>query len=116
MLSNLPIKSWSFTPKFAFQVTIHFDVCLTNFDGRDKQQDLGNLLGAMYASVLFLGAMNATSVQPVVAVERTIFYRERAAGMYSALPYAFGQVQKQRKSNIEKPFEKFNRRLIKTLN
>ncbi|KAG1346221.1 ABC transporter G family member 37 [Cocos nucifera] len=29
---------------------------------------------------------------PVVDVERTVFYRERAAGMYSALPYAFGQV------------------------
>ncbi|RDX73571.1 ABC transporter G family member 39, partial [Mucuna pruriens] len=57
-----------------------------------KQQDLMNLLGAMYAAVLFLGAMNASSVQPVVAIERTIFYRERAAGMYSALPYAFGQV------------------------
>jgi len=28
----------------------------------------------------------------VVVVERTVFYRERAAGMYSALPYAFGQV------------------------
>ncbi|XP_027349417.1 ABC transporter G family member 39-like isoform X8 [Abrus precatorius] len=57
-----------------------------------KQQDLMNLLGAMYSAVLFLGAMNASSVQPVVAIERTIFYRERAAGMYSALPYAFGQV------------------------
>ncbi|KHN18745.1 Pleiotropic drug resistance protein 1 [Glycine soja] len=31
--------------------------------------------------------MNASSVQPVVAIERTIFYRERPAGMY----YAFGQ-------------------------
>ncbi|XP_061340261.1 pleiotropic drug resistance protein 2-like isoform X2 [Gastrolobium bilobum] len=57
-----------------------------------KQQDLMNLLGAMYAAVLFLGAMNASSVQSVVAIERTVFYRERAAGMYSALPYAFGQV------------------------
>ncbi|KAL5155497.1 ABC transporter G family member 39 [Glycine soja] len=57
-----------------------------------KQQDLMNLLGGMYAAMLFLGAMNASSVQPVVAIERTIFYRERAAGMYSALPYAFGQV------------------------
>ncbi|KAL0297339.1 UNVERIFIED_CONTAM: Pleiotropic drug resistance protein 1 [Sesamum radiatum] len=27
----------------------------------------------------------------VVAIERTVFYRERAAGMYSALPYAFSQ-------------------------
>ena len=46
----------------------------------------------MYAAVLFLGFQNASSVQPVVAVERTVFYRERAAGMYSALPYAFAQV------------------------
>lgn len=49
-------------------------------------------MGSMYAAVLFIGVQNATSVQPVVAIERTVFYRERAAGMYSALPYAFGQV------------------------
>ncbi|KAJ7951847.1 Pleiotropic drug resistance ABC transporter [Quillaja saponaria] len=57
-----------------------------------KQQDLFNAMGSMYAAVLFLGVQNSSSVQPVVAVERTVFYRERAAGMYSALPYAFGQV------------------------
>ncbi|KAK1305951.1 Pleiotropic drug resistance protein 3 [Acorus calamus] len=57
-----------------------------------KQQDLFNAMGSMYAAVLFLGVQNGSSVQPVVAVERTVFYRERAAGMYSALPYAFGQV------------------------
>ncbi|CAD6230889.1 unnamed protein product [Miscanthus lutarioriparius] len=55
-------------------------------------QDLMNAMGSMYAAVLFIGVMNCTSVQPVVAVERTVFYRERAAGMYSAFPYAFGQV------------------------
>ncbi|KAK6119519.1 hypothetical protein DH2020_046741 [Rehmannia glutinosa] len=58
---------------------------------RRKQQDIFNAMGSMYAAVLFLGVQNATSVQPVVAIERTVFYRERAAGMYSALPYAFGQ-------------------------
>ncbi|KAJ4718245.1 Pleiotropic drug resistance ABC transporter [Melia azedarach] len=57
-----------------------------------KQVDLFNAMGSMYAAVLFLGIQNAASVQPVVAVERTVFYRERAAGMYSALPYAFAQV------------------------
>ena len=51
-----------------------------------------NAMGSMYTAVLFLGVQNASSVQPVVAVERTVFYRERAAGMYSALPYAFAQV------------------------
>lgn len=49
-------------------------------------------MGALYAAVLFLGVNNASSVQPVVAVERSVFYRERAAGMYSAMPYAFAQV------------------------
>ncbi|CAN6901667.1 unnamed protein product [Brassica oleracea var. botrytis] len=49
-------------------------------------------MGSMYTAVLFLGLQNAASVQPVVNVERTVFYREQAAGMYSAMPYAFAQV------------------------
>lgn len=49
-------------------------------------------MGSMHIATLFLGVQNASSVQPVVAVERTIYYRERAAGLYSAFPYAFGQV------------------------
>ncbi|XP_058182567.1 pleiotropic drug resistance protein 2-like [Rhododendron vialii] len=57
-----------------------------------KEQDLINLLGAMYVAVMFLGGTNTSGVQSVVAIERTVFYRERAAGMYSALPYAFAQV------------------------
>lgn len=57
-----------------------------------KQQDLLNLLGAMYSAVMFLGGTNTSAVQSVVAVERTVFYREKGAGMYSALPYAFAQV------------------------
>ncbi|GAB2293590.1 hypothetical protein Dimus_027802 [Dionaea muscipula] len=40
----------------------------------------------MYAACLFLGFLYTTTVQPIVAIERTVFYRERAAGMYSALP------------------------------
>lgn len=57
-----------------------------------RQQDLFNAMGSMYVAVLFLGIQNSASVQPVVAVERTVFYREKAAGMFSALPYAFAQV------------------------
>ncbi|CAA0839380.1 ABC transporter G family member 40, partial [Striga hermonthica] len=57
----------------------------------DNQQDIFNAMGSMYASVFFLGMQIASSVQPVVVVERAVFYRERAAGLYSALPYAFGQ-------------------------
>lgn len=51
-----------------------------------------NIIGATYVAVLFMGVNNSSSVQPVVSVERTVFYRERAAGMYSAFPYAFAQV------------------------
>nr|XP_009773762.1 PREDICTED: pleiotropic drug resistance protein 1-like [Nicotiana sylvestris] len=57
-----------------------------------KSQDVFNAMGSMYAAVFFLGFQNTASVLPVVAIERTVFYRERAAGMYSAFPYAFGQV------------------------
>ncbi|GER28926.1 pleiotropic drug resistance ABC transporterfamily protein [Striga asiatica] len=56
------------------------------------QQDLMNLLGTIYSAVMFLGGTSTSAVQSVVAVERTVFYREKAAGMYSALPYAFAQV------------------------
>ncbi|XVF74664.1 hypothetical protein PTKIN_Ptkin13bG0129600 [Pterospermum kingtungense] len=58
----------------------------------EKVRDVVNAMGSMYAAVLFLGFQNSSSVQPVVAVERTVFYRERAAGMYSAMPYAIAQV------------------------
>ncbi|KAI5071150.1 hypothetical protein GOP47_0013401 [Adiantum capillus-veneris] len=40
---------------------------------------------------LFLAFHNVTTVQSVVAIERTVFYRERGARMYSALSYAFAQ-------------------------
>ncbi|CAA2949090.1 ABC transporter G family member 29 [Olea europaea subsp. europaea] len=59
---------------------------------RESSADLLTVIGAMYTSVLFVGINNCSTVQPVVAIERTVFYRERAAGMYSALPYAIAQV------------------------
>ncbi|KAH7657268.1 Monosaccharide-transporting ATPase protein [Dioscorea alata] len=58
----------------------------------DNEQDLFNSLGSIYAAALFIGVQNGQTVQPIVDVERTVFYREKAAGMYSALPYAFAQV------------------------
>ncbi|RWW17727.1 hypothetical protein GW17_00018334 [Ensete ventricosum] len=60
----------------------------------DTKQDLFNAMGSMYAAVLFIGVQNSSSVQPVVAIERTVFYRERAAGMYSAVPYALAFLQR----------------------
>lgn len=58
---------------------------------RDSTQNLFVVMGALYSSCLFLGVNNASSVQPIVAIERTVFYREKAAGMFSAIPYAAAQ-------------------------
>ncbi|MFS7950561.1 putative ABC-2 type transporter [Helianthus anomalus] len=81
--------------RFAFTtfIAIMFGTMFWDLGGkRSTQRDLINAMGSMYAATLFLGVQNTSSVQPVVSVERTVFYRERAAGMYSALPYAFAQV------------------------
>ncbi|KAJ8755903.1 hypothetical protein K2173_024448 [Erythroxylum novogranatense] len=59
---------------------------------RNSSGDLTTIIGAMYSSVFLVGLNNCSTVQPVIAIERTVFYRERAAGMYSALPYALAQV------------------------
>ncbi|TVU11000.1 hypothetical protein EJB05_44558 [Eragrostis curvula] len=59
---------------------------------QEQPQDLFNAMGSMYAAVIFIGISNCNTVLPVVSVERTVFYRERAAGLYSAFPYAIGQV------------------------
>ncbi|KAH9290325.1 hypothetical protein KI387_034442 [Taxus chinensis] len=81
--------------RFFFTVSISLlfgTICWDLGSKRSEQQDLLNILGSMFASILFIGVTNATSVQPVVSLERVVFYRERAAGMYSALPYALAQV------------------------
>ncbi|CAK9172271.1 unnamed protein product [Ilex paraguariensis] len=67
-------------------------ICWRFGSKRDTQQDIFNAMGSLYAAVLFIGVTNGTAVQPVVSVERFVSYRERAAGMYSALPFAFAQV------------------------
>nr|GEV68171.1 ABC transporter G family member 32 [Tanacetum cinerariifolium] len=66
-------------------------ICWKFGSKRESQQDLFNAMGSMYIAVLFIGITNATAVQPVLSVERFVSYRERAAGMYSALPFAFAQ-------------------------
>ncbi|KAJ6833048.1 ABC transporter G family member 39-like [Iris pallida] len=58
----------------------------------NTQQDLFNAMGSIYSAVIFIGVQNAQTVQPIVDVERTVFYREKAAGMYSPIPYAFSQI------------------------
>ena len=52
-------------------------------------------MGAIYATALFIGWNSVSTIQPVIEVERTVFYRERAAGLYSSVPYAlsFGAME-----------------------
>ncbi|KDP36995.1 hypothetical protein JCGZ_06051 [Jatropha curcas] len=78
---------------FTTFIALMFGTLFWNLGSKStKQQDLFNAMGSLYAATLFLGVQNSGAVQPVVAIERTVFYRERAAGMYSAMPYALAQV------------------------
>ncbi|XP_061368731.1 ABC transporter G family member 31-like [Gastrolobium bilobum] len=58
---------------------------------RESTQQVIVIMGALFSACLFLGVNNASSVQPVVSIERTVFYREKAAGMYSPIAYATAQ-------------------------
>ncbi|KAF8393306.1 hypothetical protein HHK36_021547 [Tetracentron sinense] len=67
-------------------------ICWRFGSKRETEQDIYNAMGSIYTAVQFIGITNATAVQPVVSIERFVSYRERAAGMYSALSFAFAQV------------------------
>ncbi|KAF0898282.1 hypothetical protein E2562_007136 [Oryza meyeriana var. granulata] len=58
----------------------------------NEEQDILNILGVAYGSALFLGYMNSSMLQPIVAMERVILYRETASGMYSTTAYAIAQI------------------------
>ncbi|KAH7442213.1 hypothetical protein KP509_03G077000 [Ceratopteris richardii] len=77
---------------FSFVCALLFGTVFWNVGQKLTEQGLLNVMGAMYGAVMFVGISNCSTVQPVVAVERTVFYRERAAGMYSAFPYALAHV------------------------
>ncbi|CAJ1970634.1 unnamed protein product [Sphenostylis stenocarpa] len=59
---------------------------------RESPQELMVVMGALYSACMFLGVNNSSSVQPIVSIERTVFYREKAAGMYSPIAYAAAQL------------------------
>ncbi|KAL5700491.1 drug-responsive transcription factor pdr3 [Ranunculus cassubicifolius] len=56
------------------------------------QQDLFNIIGAIYILVNCVGINNSTSVLPFIIKERTVLYREKFAGMYSSWAYSLAQV------------------------
>ena len=58
------------------------------------QQGISASAGALYASTVFIGIINSISVQPIVAEKRGVMYREKAAGMFSTMPWLGGMVSK----------------------
>lgn len=59
---------------------------------RSTPTDLMGVMGALFLCITFLGTYNASGIIPVLALERPVFYRERAANMYAVIPYALAQV------------------------
>ena len=49
---------------------------------RKEPQKVVNSMELLFVVVLFIGVNNASLVERVFDVERTIFYRENATGMY----------------------------------
>ena len=47
---------------------------------RSSRGDILTIMGAEFLATIFIGVLNACLVQPVAYIERTVFYRERAAG------------------------------------
>ncbi|DBB05992.1 hypothetical protein WJX82_004698 [Trebouxia sp. C0006] len=73
---------------FSIAVALIFGACFWKLGGKTgNEQQVYNTLGALLTSTLFLGILNSIFVQPVVSAERAVFYRERAAGMYSVGPW-----------------------------
>ncbi|EIE26053.1 ATP-binding cassette transporter [Coccomyxa subellipsoidea C-169] len=61
--------------------------------GANRTTELGVLqvAASQYLAALIIGFVNSATVQPVIAIERTVFHREKAAGMYASFPYALAQ-------------------------
>jgi hypothetical protein len=51
---------------------------------RDNAQTIQNIIGALVVSAMFIGTSNASTVQPVVDTERTVFYRCQTAILQSS--------------------------------
>ncbi|KAA6418150.1 MAG: ATP-binding cassette transporter [Trebouxia sp. A1-2] len=58
---------------------------------RTTPEGIGALCGALLIANIFLGTSNSSTVQPIVGQQRSILYRERAAGYYATYPFALAQ-------------------------
>ena len=64
----------------------------------NRTTELGVLqvAASQYLAALIIGFVNSATVQPVIAIERTVFHREKAAGTHLLLSYAgstFSRIQ-----------------------
>ncbi|KAK1305746.1 Pleiotropic drug resistance protein 2 [Acorus calamus] len=65
-----------------FKLRVDFAALYQNSsESSTTEQDIFNILGFMYGASLFIGFTSGRILQPVVAMERTVFYRERSAGI-----------------------------------
>ncbi|CAI9770200.1 unnamed protein product [Fraxinus pennsylvanica] len=58
----------------------------------NEAQNIFTIFASMFSATIFSGINNSTTVLPYVTTERTVFYRERFAGMYGSWAYAAAQV------------------------
>ncbi|KAK2363926.1 pleiotropic drug resistance protein [Trifolium repens] len=87
-------KSLYFPSKFIFTIAVALLLGSMYWKVSSKienQKDFFNAMGFLYTATLVIGVKNCNSVQSLVGIERVVFYRERAAGMYSSLAYAVSQ-------------------------
>lgn len=59
---------------------------------RNNPNDVINIMGALFLCLVFMGYSNAAGVLPIVANARVVFYRERAANMYTVEAFALASV------------------------
>ncbi|GKV36629.1 hypothetical protein SLEP1_g44737 [Rubroshorea leprosula] len=75
----------------------HLPVWLVQFSGRESSIDLMMIIGSMYATVFFLEINNCGTVQPIVAIERTVIieipYLFVQTTYYTLIVYAMGGFQ-----------------------
>ncbi|CAN8265819.1 unnamed protein product [Cochlearia groenlandica] len=88
---NVPYNAVRFC--FAAAVAIMYGIIYWSLGQKtETRENIFNNVGAMSVVIGFLGSQSAATIRPVAISERTVFYRETVAGMYSSLPYAFSQV------------------------
>ncbi|KAI6681764.1 hypothetical protein NL676_035645 [Syzygium grande] len=78
---------------FTVSVAVVFGILFWDLGSkRRSREDILNGVGAMFITITFMGTQSVSLLRPMIVAERIVYYRERAAGMYSALPYALAQV------------------------